>query len=88
MCRLHILEEVRYTVFWSFIVQGESSANKPVLKNVSFTVPKGHTVAIVGQSGSGKTTISRLLCRFYDPESGSVSINGQVPSFSFSQCLK
>ncbi len=68
-------------------IKGESSANQPVLKGVSFKVPKGHTVAIVGQSGSGKTTISRLLCRFYDPDSGSVTINGQV-HFPFSAVFK
>eukprot|EP01118_Nematostelium_gracile_P008096 TRINITY_DN2663_c0_g1_i1.p1 TRINITY_DN2663_c0_g1~~TRINITY_DN2663_c0_g1_i1.p1 ORF type:complete len:656 (+),score=173.45 TRINITY_DN2663_c0_g1_i1:256-1968(+) len=48
----------------------------PTLQNVSFTIPAGKTLAVVGHSGSGKTTIARLLCRFYDPDSGSVSING------------
>ncbi|KAH7463112.1 hypothetical protein PRIC1_001819 [Phytophthora ramorum] len=47
------------------------------LKNVSFTVPTGQTVAIVGSTGSGKTTTSRLLFRFYDVLSGRISINGQ-----------
>lgn len=47
------------------------------LKDVSFTVPTGQTVAIVGSTGSGKTTISRLLFRFYDVMSGRISINGQ-----------
>ncbi|GMF23555.1 unnamed protein product [Phytophthora fragariaefolia] len=47
------------------------------LKDVSFTVPTGTTVAIVGSTGSGKTTISRLLFRFYDVRSGKISINGQ-----------
>lgn len=48
-----------------------------VLRNVSFTVPAGKTVAIVGPSGAGKSTIMRLLFRFYDVESGSISIDGQ-----------
>lgn len=47
------------------------------LKDVSFTVPTGQTVAIVGSTGSGKTTTSRLLFRFYDVLSGRISINGQ-----------
>ncbi|XP_053692661.1 ATP-binding cassette sub-family B member 6 [Sabethes cyaneus] len=48
-----------------------------VLRNVSFTVPAGKTIAIVGPSGAGKSTIMRLLFRFYDVESGSISIDGQ-----------
>ena len=48
-----------------------------ILDNVSFTVPAGHTVAIVGASGAGKSTVSRILFRFYDIESGSVRIDGQ-----------
>ncbi len=46
------------------------------LKGLSFTVHPGTTTAIVGSTGAGKTTVSRLLTRFYDPVSGSVSING------------
>lgn len=50
---------------------------KTILKNVTFTVPAGKTVAIVGPSGAGKSTIMRLLFRFYDVEQGSISIDGQ-----------
>ena len=50
---------------------------RPILKNVSFTIPAGNTVAIVGASGAGKSTLSRLLFRFYDVSSGAVSIDGQ-----------
>jgi len=50
---------------------------RPILKNVSFTVPAGKTVALVGASGSGKSTVSRLLFRFYDAGSGRVLIDGQ-----------
>ena len=48
-----------------------------VLKNISFTIPKGNMVAIVGQSGAGKSTTADLLCRFYDPQGGSVRIDGK-----------
>ena len=48
-----------------------------ILDNVSFTVPPGQTVAIVGASGAGKSTVSRILFRFYDIESGSVCIDNQ-----------
>ena len=50
---------------------------RPILKNVSFSVKHGKTVAIVGSSGSGKSTISRLLFRFYDSNGGHISIDGQ-----------
>ncbi len=47
-----------------------------VLKDVSFVIPKGYTVALVGQSGSGKTTIAHLLMRFYDVTEGVIKIDG------------
>ncbi|XP_045584982.1 iron-sulfur clusters transporter ABCB7, mitochondrial isoform X2 [Procambarus clarkii] len=48
-----------------------------ILNNLSFTVPAGKKIAIVGGSGSGKSTIVRLLYRFYEPNSGSITINNQ-----------
>ena len=48
-----------------------------ILKNISFNVPNGKKVAIVGPTGAGKSTISRLLFRFYDPVEGSISINNE-----------
>ena len=53
------------------------AGDRPILRGISFDVPAGKTVAIVGQSGAGKSTISRLLCRFYDVTDGSISIDGQ-----------
>ena len=50
---------------------------RPILKQVSFTVPAGQMVAIVGPSGAGKSTISRILFRFYELSGGRVSIDGQ-----------
>tara|TARA_B110000090_G_scaffold44937_1_gene50623 strand:- start:185 stop:1957 length:1773 start_codon:yes stop_codon:yes gene_type:complete len=48
-----------------------------ILKNISFTVKKGQTLAVVGSTGSGKSTIGRLLFRFYDVDKGSIFIDGQ-----------
>ena len=50
---------------------------RAVLRSVSFAVPAGRTVAIVGASGAGKSTIARLLFRFYDVDSGCIEIDGQ-----------
>ncbi len=49
----------------------------PVLQDIDFTIPGGGTLAVVGPSGAGKTTLSRLLFRFYDPDHGNISIDGQ-----------
>jgi len=48
---------------------------RTIIKNISFTVPNGKKVAIVGPTGAGKSTISRLLFKFYDPKEGSIFIN-------------
>jgi len=50
---------------------------RPILHDVSFTIPAGHKVAVVGPSGAGKSTLARLLFRFYDVSSGRILINGQ-----------
>ncbi len=50
---------------------------RPILEDLSFSVPAGRTVAIVGASGAGKSTISRLLLRFYDVDQGRIAVDGQ-----------
>lgn len=49
---------------------------KPALNDISFTIPKGKKVALVGSSGSGKTTMAKLLLKYYEPEQGEILIDG------------
>ena len=58
-------------------VEFEYLRGRPVLRDLSFRVPTGHTVALVGPSGAGKTTAAHLLLRFWDPNSGTVRMDGQ-----------
>jgi ATP-binding cassette, subfamily B, bacterial len=48
----------------------------PVLEHFHLTIPAGSSLAIVGQNGAGKTTLAKLLCRLYDPQSGTITIDG------------
>jgi ATP-binding cassette subfamily B protein len=48
----------------------------PVLDDFDLTVPAGSSLAIVGQNGAGKTTLAKLLCRLYDPQAGSIEVDG------------
>ncbi|AEV73252.1 ABC-type multidrug transport system, ATPase and permease component [Mycolicibacterium rhodesiae NBB3] len=57
-------------------VQFSYVEGRPVLPDLDFTVPAGQTVALVGTTGAGKTTVAKLIARFYDPASGSVTLDG------------
>lgn len=69
------LEEIKSSVKFKN-VNFEYIPNTPVLKNINLDVQKGQTIAFVGNSGGGKTTIVNLIPRFYDIKSGSISIDG------------
>ena len=74
--------EVRLSdVTFSYAGQGSADAGaagkgRPTLKDIDVTIPAGHNLAIVGETGSGKTTLSYLIPRLYDVTSGSVTIDG------------
>ena len=53
-----------------------AAPDRPVLKNFSLEIPAGSSLAIVGRSGAGKTTLAKLLCRLYDPQSGAIEADG------------
>ena len=57
-------------------VNFEYDAGKPILRDVTISVPKGKTIALVGQSGGGKSTIINLIPRFFDVSGGSITIDG------------
>lgn len=58
-------------------VSFDYDARRTIIKNITFEVPDGKKVALVGPTGAGKSTISRLLFRFYDPKEGAIYVNNQ-----------
>ncbi|MGV7235297.1 MAG: ABCB family ABC transporter ATP-binding protein/permease [Nitrosomonadaceae bacterium] len=81
-------EEIKDKSGASDLVQGDASVrfenvnfsyepNRQILFDMSFDIPAGHNIAVVGHSGSGKSTISRLLFRFYEVTSGRILVNNQ-----------
>jgi ATP-binding cassette subfamily B protein len=69
---LQSVEEIRFEKIYFSYVDGEN-----ILKDISFTINAGETVAVVGPTGAGKTSLINLIPRFYDPVSGQVLINGR-----------
>ncbi|HJS19983.1 MAG TPA: ABC transporter ATP-binding protein [Anaerolineales bacterium] len=70
------LPDVSGTVKFENVTFRYFGRGEPVLKNVSFTASPGETIALLGATGSGKTTIINLLPRFYDPSEGAITIDG------------
>ncbi len=68
--------ELRHSIHFNHLTFSYPGADHPVLSNVDLTLKKGTTLALVGASGAGKSTLADLLPRFYDPDSGSIEIDG------------
>jgi len=71
------LEKVRGDIEFEHVTFSYPNTDKQALSYISFKVPAGQTVALVGASGGGKSTIGALIPRFYAPDSGSIKIDGQ-----------
>ncbi|MFD1851024.1 ABC transporter ATP-binding protein [Oceanobacillus bengalensis] len=70
------IENLQGDIAFHNVTFGYEDTQKPVLNNISFDIHAGETVAFVGPSGAGKTTISSLIPRFYDVNEGSIRIDG------------
>ncbi len=60
----------------TFAYPGDQAAAAPVLQNFNLTLPPGRILGLLGRTGSGKSTLTRLLLRFYDPQAGAVTVGG------------
>ncbi|SDH74702.1 peptidase domain-containing ABC transporter [Mucilaginibacter gossypii] len=73
----HTLPENKSLTLNNLTFSYPGAGNEPVLENIELVIPHGKTTAIVGMSGSGKTTIIKLLLRFYEPQKGDIKVGGQ-----------
>ena len=71
-----IIREIEGTIKFENVTFTYPGYKKPVLKNISFEVKKGQTIAIVGTTGSGKTTLTKLISRLYDINEGKIFVDG------------
>lgn len=71
-----VLKDVKGNIEFENVTFTYATKEHPALENVSFTLPAGKSVALVGRSGSGKSTIANLITRFYDIDEGNILIDG------------
>lgn len=72
----HTTQKIERNLTFDKVTFTYATKTVPALNNISFAVPAGKTVALVGRSGSGKSTIANLLTRFYEVDKGKISIDG------------
>lgn len=82
------IDKVKGNIQFNNVSFGYETRQDLALRNISFSIPEGKTVALVGRSGSGKTTIASLLTRFYDASQGEIIIDGyRIQDFTL-YCLR
>ena len=69
-------ERIRHGIAFEHVSFTYPGTDEPVLTDVSLFLPAGTTVALVGENGAGKTSLVKLLCRFYDPTEGRITVDG------------
>ncbi|MEM9219183.1 MAG: ABC transporter ATP-binding protein [Cyanobacteria bacterium P01_F01_bin.150] len=71
-----IPKELKHSITFKDVTFTYPGNDRPVLRRFNLKIPARQTVAIVGDNGAGKTTVMKLLCRFYDPQSGCIEVDG------------
>jgi len=71
------VRDIQRTITFNNVSFSYPDASTKALDNFSMTIPRGKIVALVGPNGAGKSTLLKLLCRLYDPDSGSIAIDGK-----------
>ena len=84
----HMVERVKGDIEFNHVTFRYNEHEDPALDDISFAVGEGKTLALVGRSGSGKSTISNLLTRFYDVTNGEVTIDGRNIQNYRLKCLR
>mgnify|MGYP003531884771 FL=1 len=71
-----VVEDAPPTIEFRDVSFSYPSSESPVIEHLSFTIKPGERIALVGENGAGKSTIIKLLARFYDVSSGEILVNG------------
>ncbi|HEX5603497.1 MAG TPA: ABC transporter ATP-binding protein, partial [Pyrinomonadaceae bacterium] len=74
---LPVLRDIQHAITFNNLSFRYPDATHNALDNFTMSIPNGKIVAIVGPNGAGKSTLLKLLCRFYDPDAGSIAIDGK-----------